>query len=247
MICGLSQAASRADLTTTIIGPTELEFAETGTYSVITNNAGARNARRTELVISLPADFSIVTASSSCMSSPGELTCDLRRIRGGQSKTVSLQLAAPNAVVTGALAADATTRSREDNDGNNSDVLNISVVDPTPPPPPTAPVAAPQDLKLDMCVSLSGSISWSDCTPGSLLTQTVTLQPDLSIVTNDPGVYGDWNQSVSATDLTLDFFNQLTNDPMSTMTGVAVSGTCFEGTTVFHQGLGQGAWRGCLQ
>ena len=68
--------------------------------------------------------------------------------------------------------------------------------------------------------------------------------PGGSLDTYDPGVWGTWTQTNSS-EIEMNFYNTLNNDPMSTMSATAVSSTCFQGETTYHQSPAWGAWQGC--
>ena len=239
-----ADAARRADLDVSAQGPTQVNVSDSATYSATARNVGNRTARGATMTVNVPASLTITNHSSECQASASGLDCDLGKIRAGRSHTVTLVVDAPAAPGAHALSVSANTTTRESSLANNTATLTVQVIDPTPPPPAAFPITSQTDLFLEMCTSLSGPIVWSDCTPGSLLTHTVTLLPGGSVDTYDPGVWGTWTQS-NASEIEMNFFNALDNSPMSTMSGTATSSTCFEGTTVFHQGLGDGAWQGC--
>ncbi len=239
-----TEASRRADLDVAAQGPVQVDVNGSATYSVTTRNIGDRRANDVSLSVTVPVGLTVTNQSNECQTTSGGLHCDLGRLRPGASHTVTLVVDAPAAPGAHAITATGNTSTRESTLGNNSDTLNVQVIDPTPPPPANFPITSQTDLFLEMCTSLSGPIEWADCTPGSLLTHTVTLEAGGSTETYDPGVWGNWNQA-SPSVIEMNFFNMLDNSPMSTMSGSAMSSSCFEGTTVFHQGLGYGAWRGC--
>ena len=249
LLAGNLHAAREADLNVSLQGAAQMDINTSAQYSVTTRNEGTRRANSVVLDIVVPQSLNISAYSNECALSASGLQCSLGNLRKGRSHTVSFNVDAGAQPGVANLVASGNTSTRESDLADNSATHVLTVIDPTPPPPPPPaafPIVSDTDLFLEMCTSLSGAIVWADCTPGSLLTHTATLKTDNSIVTYDPGVWGTWQQ-VSSDQIEMNFFSTLDNSAMSTMTGSAVSSSCFEGTTVFHQGSGHGAWRGCQQ
>ena len=246
-IAAPAAAGRDADLSVSISGAANMDINSSGQFNVVARNDGRRRANNVLLDVIIPGNLSIDSYSNACAASASGLQCSLGRIKPGHSHTVSVNLQAGATEGAATIVASGNTSSRESNFANNSATHVVTIVDPTPPPPPppaSFPINQQTDLYMEMCVSLSAPLVWADCTPGSLLSHTATLNTNNSIETYDPGVWGTWNQ-VNDTVIEMNFFSTLDNSPMSTMSGTAVSATCFEGTTVYHQNTGYGAWRGC--
>ena len=239
-----AHAAREADLNVDLQGAAQVNINDSAQFSVVTRNEGNRRANSVELDVVIPTSMTLTAYPGECSPTPSGLLCSLGNLRKNRSHTVSFNLTAPAQPGVATLVASANTRSRESDLADNSATHVVTVVDPTPPPPPppaSFPITSQTDLQLHMCVSTSAPLVWADCTPGSLLSHMITLNTDNSV---NPGVWGTWSQ-VASDQIVMNFFSTLDNSAMSTMSGVAVSSTCFEGTTQYHQGVGHGAWQGC--
>lgn len=238
-----AEAGRSADMMVMVQGPATAETSNALQYYVVASNQGNRSARNVTATIELPPSATFVQADNACSLSGTTLDCNLGRIRRNNSHTLSVELIAPPTAGTISLDATVSTSSRDSNNANDSTSFDTVIEEPVVVQP-VVDIDPPERFVMRQCVG-SNSLTWADCTPGSLLTHEVTLDVNNVVQTNDPGATGTWNEP-DAFHIELDFFD-LNNVPMSTFTGKAQTQYCFSGTTVFHQNTAySGAWYGCI-
>ena len=182
----------------------------------------------------------VPSAPGGCSVSNSVATCELNRLRRNHSITYEFELEAPPAAEVLSISALSTTISRESNIGNNSDGASVTVVE---EPDPEFPIVAPVSLTAQACIG-STPLTWSQCTPGSLIQQALVLNADNSITTFNPAYEGTWQQTGDS-DITMTFVSISNQQVAVIMIGQASSTTCFEGTSTYPQTGYFGAWQAC--
>ncbi len=139
-------------------------------------NLGSTAATNVEVDISIPSNFSFVSAgatSGSCTSGAGTVNCALGSISGGSTKTVSLSTVARD-TNSGTFVATVSADT-DDNMNNNQETVVI-----TPVPAPDMTVTAPGGVVIvDQSTLLSATIENLNPVSASNVTVSITLNAGL--------------------------------------------------------------------
>ncbi|MCH8007940.1 MAG: DUF11 domain-containing protein [Chloroflexi bacterium] len=130
--------APRSDVILSKVGdPTFLDGGEDVTYTLVAKNLGPNPAQNVQIVDTLPANATFVSATNPECGAPigGEVTCDLGKLAPGAEAIVQIVLTAPN--VTRSIFLKNAAFVSADNElflqtGNNLAVENTAVIAPPP-------------------------------------------------------------------------------------------------------------------
>ena len=246
-LLGLSHNAiaggGTADLSIMIQAPATTTPLEQVQYYITIHNNGPKSAGRVKAKLELPANTTFIQASSECSLNGSKLTCNLGKIRKNRSHTLSVLLEAPTADGTISLSGEVNSRRADPNYLNNFATYDTLVESPQVVAP-EFPITSTVTINAQSCYG-SGISQFSDCPAYAIMYGTMTLNTDQSISTGNPGVLGNWSQTDNSS-IQMNF-TDLSNNPISTFNGTAVSETCFEGTVTPNLATTDGAWRGCAQ
>ncbi len=233
-----------ADLTVNLIGPDNVNVNDGFSMQAIA--ATEKRVRGVKVKLLYPSNITTTQYSPICYPISGGLECNIGTMSRNSQYTISAEFTAPASAGSTSITAMGTIRGPEADQGNNTSVKTITVLDPTPPPATAITLNLPQNLEFTACWTdpydgVPGSLN--DCqVPAS--TQQMTLNADGSATTSDPNNDVYWSQSTDETTLTLEGY-----DPQGVLvvryTGNGVSTTCFEGTGEFYQAVAEAAWQGC--
>lgn len=120
----------RADLAVDKTGPAQVTAGEDVTWTVVTANAGPSSAVSAELVDTLPAGVTFVSASPGCVHAAGVVTCALGTLASGASASTTI-VATTSAVGSLTNAAEAESATNDPDLANNADEHLTDVVDVT--------------------------------------------------------------------------------------------------------------------
>jgi len=240
-------AYAAADLETTIGEPSGLYVDQTGTWDVVVENVGNRNARNVSLIIELPETntspnvyvMGVLGAySSSCSLVGTTLDCSLGRIRKGKAKTVSFDIDLPYADGGLEVYASAATTSSESNTGNNDDsVIHSQLYY-------ANAVGAPVAVLNEHCTG-QGLTSFYECaiSPGSISSHPATWEANGTIsFPFSTTVTGFWQQPTADT-VAFQYWDN--GAIVADFEGVGVAGGCWEGLTIFSNGPWVAPYRIC--
>lgn len=139
-------------------------------------NLGSDAATNVEVDISIPANFSFVSASAtggSCTSGAGTVNCQLGNVSGGATKTVSLSTIARD-TNSGTFVATVSA-DVDDNPNNNQETVVV-----TPVPAADMTVTAPGGtVIIDQSTLVSATIENLNSVSASNVTVTITLNAGL--------------------------------------------------------------------
>lgn len=229
-------AFAAADLETTIGEPSGLYVDQMGTWTVVVENVGNRNANNVSLVIELPETGTGPTLyvmgdldswSSACSQVGTTLDCSLGRLRKGDAVSVSFDIALPYADGGLVVEASASTTSSESNTSNNDDAVAHA------PLYYANPISGPLAVVNEHCTG-QGLTSFWEClvSPGSITSHDATFEANGDVTFPFPTTtYGFWQQPTSDT-LTVQYWSG--GALVADFEGVGVAGGCWEGLTVFQ-------------
>jgi hypothetical protein len=250
LVSPTADAASRADITPTLVPPAALGVYEEGRFEVVVDNIGRKNADDVELHIYLPQTHTspgvhvlgIVGAMDSrCSQSGLTIICDLGRIRSGRSDSAWVELALPWSSEDIEVATAVATSSRESDARNNEDsaVIGLAYDD--------VPLTRPEAVDIRLC-SGTNLTAFFECTtaPSSIVGHSIVLEADGSI--SFPGaapIYtGVWSQG-SADALAFTYLRY--GIPVLNFSGNGVPGDCFEGLATFPGSTSVAPYEVCTQ
>ncbi len=164
-----------ADLQVNAVGPGSIAAGATGEVSFTTVNNGPSTATSSQLVVTIPADLTPISAPAGCTIAGQVVTCALGDLASGASvtSTIGVRAAAGLTAVSAEASADVTTATPDYDPLNNSDVAPFVM----------GPVA---DLVITKTagaatVSAGGTMNWTlgiansgpDASNGSVVTDTL--------------------------------------------------------------------------
>lgn len=164
-----------ADLQVNAAGPGSIAAGATGEVSFITVNNGPSTATASQLVVTIPADLTPISAPAGCSIAGQVVTCALGDLANGVSVTtpIGVRAAAGLSAIAAEASADVTTTTPDYDPLNNSDVAPFVM----------GPVA---DLVITKTaeaatVSAGGTMNWTltianggpDASNGSVVTDTL--------------------------------------------------------------------------
>ena len=226
--------AGPANFSLQITGPLVLQQGDPGTWRFFMFNDGGLAGQPDASVFTTPAGFTFQSGMSCADAGGTSITC-----------TYPLLFSLEGATSTATLIAGAgfgwhdLTAQFE----GQSQVVSVSVTGIGNTVVPLTDGGYP--LNIDACFGTSIT-SYSQCTPGSLISAPIILRPDGTIDSLDAGYLGIWGQSPHFRNLGFRFLAPNGNRGTS-FSGFSVSPLCFEG--VINNPAGTpftGAWRGCL-
>lgn len=229
-----AQAAS--DLTSTITVPTGVYVEAAGSYSVKVSNTGNKSASNVSVVIQLPVTNTSPTVhvlgtvsglSSGCVASGTKITCSMGSIGRASSKTVSFNMAVPEAIVPVTFTAAPTTTSSENSTTNNNSSATVSLVNYVPG------FSAPDYVTNRHCTGTSLT-SFYECElyPSSISSHSVTYNADNTITFDAPydvDYSGTWQ--IVGDELSFEYYEL--GNLVASFVGYGTSANCWEGATEF--------------
>lgn len=207
------------------------------THTVRVKNKGPHQANSVTLTLQLPETNTspsvyvlgtLGSHDSRCIASGTTLQCALGRIKSGKSVTLAFDMALPWSDDLLAFEATAASSSTDANPADNIDVevASVSYLD--------LVVSGPQDITNRHCTG-TNLTAFYECTlfPSSLSSHQATLEADgsISFPSDYPSGYGgSWGQ-----DSDDHLWMVYTEDSVviGEFEGNGVSGSCFEGLTLF--------------
>lgn len=228
-------ALAASDLRVTIPAPApQLVYSPTS-YGIVVANIGNQSASNVSLTVNLPATHTspqvyvmgtLSAVDARCTRSGTKLTCALGTIAKNTSKTVTFNIALPEATEALTVSASATTTSSENSLANNaaSDVagqLNYSVD------------VQDGDYALIQHCTGTGLVSFFECElfPGAISSHEHLFHGDGTISFPDAPEYsGVWTQD-SPDSLAFTYFEG--DVPVAEFVGYGTTPSCFEGVTLF--------------
>ncbi len=228
-------AYAAADLEVTLGEPSGLYVDQSGTWDVVVENVGNRNANNVSLIIELPETNTspnvyvmgvLGSFDSACSQVGTTLDCSLGRIRKGQAEVVSFDIALPYADGGLEVYASAATSSSESNTSNNDDsVIHSQLYY-------ANAVAAPLAVVNEHCTG-TALTSFYECvvSPGSVSSHGATFESNGDVTFPfATTVTGFWQQPTADT-LTFQYWDN--GAVVADFEGVGVAGGCWEGLTIF--------------
>ena len=229
-------ALAAADLAVSIPAPTAAFVYDDLAYDVVVTNHGNKSAAAVTLTITLPETQTspnvhvmgiLGAVDSRCAPSGTQLVCQLGSLGKSATTTVSFAIALPEAAETLAVAAEATTSSKEFNLADN-------VASDAPALLHYATALEDGDVLLNQHCTGQGLTSFYECTlyPSSISAHESVLHGDgtISFVDAPPGYTGVWSQS---SDESLEFTYLYSGAVVAEFVGYGSSPGCFEGITSF--------------
>ncbi|MBX7100123.1 MAG: DUF11 domain-containing protein [Myxococcaceae bacterium] len=229
--------AGPANLTLELTGPLVVQAADPGTYTATLTNSGGQPSLPQNVVITFPAGLTFVSSAGCASSAVNAVSCDLGVIpaQSAVSGSATMTVMAPDSglgwheVSAAAGPLDASTPLA---------VTSIGTV--------VVTVGAPRMVQVDACFG-TGTYSYSQCTPASLVSAAVLFLPDGGIDSIDAGYYGQWGQSSHLRNLGFRFWAP-GNINGTRFAGQSVNATCFQGVVDNPMGVHNvGAFQACLQ
>jgi hypothetical protein len=241
-------ALAAADVRVVIPAPAAVHVYDDTEYEVVVSNIGNKTASSVSLTIQLPATHTSPTVhvmgtlsnvDSRCAASGTRLVCALGSMNKNTSKTVTFDIALPEAAEVLSVTATATTSSAENSTANNSDAdtpaLDNHVI----------AVAAGNAAHNEHCTG-TGLTSFFECTlyPSSISSHDIVFGTlgTLSIV-GEPDYSGSWSQPTTDS---LVFSYSYGPDVVAEFEGYGSHTDCFEGITTFPTGPYVAPYRVCL-
>ena len=132
----------QADLViNTLPSATQIEVDESLNYLVSIDNVGAASAANSDVVITLPTGLqatSVTPSVGSCVTASQVITCNLGTLVSAASEQITV---AASASLLGNMSTTfvASTTSTENSTANNSNTINVLIVEDTAPGAPVAP------------------------------------------------------------------------------------------------------------
>lgn len=228
-------AFAAADIKVTIPAPAAAYVYDATSYGVVVSNIGNKTANSVVLTVQLPATHTSPTVyvmgttssvDSRCSASGTKLICNLGSMLKLTSKTVTFNIALPEAAEVLSVSASATTTSAENSYTNNSASDTPTLLN------DTVTVLDGDEAINNHCTG-TGLTSYFECTlfPSSISSHDSVFHGDgtLSFPT-EPDYAGTWSQPSSDS---LVFVYTYAGDVVAEFEGYGTDTNCFEGLTTF--------------
>lgn len=227
-----SLAFAGVDLRTTLTAPVVSVY-QTGKYTVSVKNTGSSSAANVSLIVQLPETGTSPTVyvmgtlgvAPGCVPVGTTLSCALGTIGRNKTKTVTFDLALPEATTPLEVVAVASTPGVVDtNVANNTSAVTPALSH------PTITVVPDVDVLNEHCTG-TGLTSFFECvvSPGSISSHDATFHGDGSISFAYPELGGSWSQPTLEQ---LHFEYTELGLVVMTFDGWAVDAACWEGVVL---------------
>lgn len=228
------------DVTPFFDGALAVERGDLTVLSVGVRNLGTRTALDAGLLLTLPLGLSYRASATCASTTPQDVACPLGDVLPGGVVSTTVTLAADAGLGWRRVHAQALSELDAADANDTSDFPMVVTGVGTQ----VVPVTAPRVAALDACFG-TGLMSYSQCTPGSLLSSFIVFFPDGGVEPLDGGFNGSWGQAPHQRNLGFRFyFGPLSGRQYA---GASTTATCFEGVSDIGSAFYVGAFRVCLQ
>lgn len=231
--------AGPPDLSLEFSGAVAVESGDLTVLTVHARNIGGRVARDAGVIVTIPLGLSFSSSTDCTPATPQAIGCALGDVVSGGVATADFTLTADAGLGWRSLRGQVLS---EDDSADANDVLDYPMAV-TNVGTLVLPIVAPRLARLDACFG-TNIMSYSQCTPGSLLSGYIFLYPDGGAEPADGGYSGAWGQAAHQRNVGFRFFV----GPMTgrQYTGASVIPNCFDGVSDIGTVFYAGAFRLCL-
>lgn len=237
---GTDAGSGFVDLTPFFSGAVAVERGDLTVLVIGARNLGTAVSPDASVAVTIPTGLSFRSGAACVSVDPQRADCLLGDVPAGGVATASLTLAADAGL--GWRNVRAQLRAPLDvSDANDVELFPLAI---TGVGTVVVPVSAPRLALLEGCIG-TNLVSFSQCTPGALITSLVVFSADGGCAPEDGGYEGAWGQAAHRRNIGFRFFE----GPFlgRQYAGAATTTSCFEGVGDVSGLFNTAAFRLCLQ